>query len=126
MHLTRGYCQHSQESKDKMSKTRKGKPKSEEHKAAMRDRTFSEEHKAALRVSKSHKGKPLSDDHRMKLRGERPNSKKEQQKIECPHCSMIGGSSLMKRWHFDKCKQKEGKCQHLIRNPSFHWINSVK
>jgi hypothetical protein len=27
-------------------------------------------------------------------------------KITCPHCNKIGGASSMKRWHFDKCKFK--------------------
>ena len=27
-------------------------------------------------------------------------------KIKCPHCSKIGDIGNMKRWHFDKCKQK--------------------
>ena len=27
-----------------------------------------------------------------------------QEKISCPHCSTIGGVSIMKRWHGDKCK----------------------
>jgi len=25
--------------------------------------------------------------------------------ITCPYCSKSGGSSAMKRWHFDKCKK---------------------
>lgn len=28
-------------------------------------------------------------------------------KIQCPHCSKIGGLTAMPRWHFDNCKQKE-------------------
>ncbi|NDB60600.1 HNH endonuclease [bacterium] len=30
-------------------------------------------------------------------------------KIQCPHCGKIGGSNIMKRWHFDKCKSKPEK-----------------
>lgn len=26
--------------------------------------------------------------------------------VKCPHCDKIGGESVMKRWHFDKCKFK--------------------
>ena len=29
---------------------------------------------------------------------------KAKKKITCPHCGLVGGNSLMKRWHFDKCK----------------------
>lgn len=25
--------------------------------------------------------------------------------VHCPHCNKQGGKSIMKRWHFDKCKQ---------------------
>jgi hypothetical protein len=28
----------------------------------------------------------------------------EHEKIQCPHCSKIGGKSAMKRFHFDNCK----------------------
>ncbi len=27
-------------------------------------------------------------------------------KVECPHCNLVGGSSQMKRWHFDNCRLK--------------------
>jgi hypothetical protein len=30
--------------------------------------------------------------------------KKPRVKIKCSHCHVVGGSNLMKRWHFDKCK----------------------
>jgi len=30
-------------------------------------------------------------------------------KIECPHCGKVGGSNIMKRWHFDRCKWKTPK-----------------
>lgn len=34
-----------------------------------------------------------------------PNrKKKEDTKIQCPHCKLIGQPSNMKRWHFDNCK----------------------
>ena len=25
-------------------------------------------------------------------------------KITCPHCNKVGGTNVMKRWHFDNCK----------------------
>lgn len=30
--------------------------------------------------------------------------RKPKSKIKCPHCNKIGGSGIMKRWHFDNCK----------------------
>ncbi len=32
--------------------------------------------------------------------------KKPKGKLKCPHCTLEGGSSQMKRWHFDNCKTK--------------------
>ena len=29
-----------------------------------------------------------------------------QSKIQCPHCNKTGGHSIMKRWHFDNCRDK--------------------
>lgn len=34
------------------------------------------------------------------------NPKGKQECIVCPHCEKVGGSHAMKRWHFDKCKEK--------------------
>jgi hypothetical protein len=34
-------------------------------------------------------------------------------KVECPHCSKIGGISAMKRWHFDNCKLRELNCEFV-------------
>lgn len=30
---------------------------------------------------------------------------KPQQQVTCPHCGKIGGVMVMKRWHFDKCRE---------------------
>ena len=29
----------------------------------------------------------------------------QQQKVKCPHCDVHGSIRVMKRWHFDKCKE---------------------
>jgi hypothetical protein len=31
----------------------------------------------------------------------------QKRKVECPYCSKIGAISIMKRWHFDRCKHKK-------------------
>lgn len=31
----------------------------------------------------------------------------QKRQVECPHCGKIGGISIMKRWHFDKCHLKK-------------------
>ena len=33
-------------------------------------------------------------------------AKLNQQILACPHCSKKANVGLMKRWHFDNCKQK--------------------
>ena len=33
------------------------------------------------------------------------NLRKPKSKIECPHCHKIGGSNIMKRYHFNNCKE---------------------
>lgn len=27
-------------------------------------------------------------------------------KVKCPHCGVVGGTNVIKRWHFDNCKKK--------------------
>jgi hypothetical protein len=66
------YTHHSDETKAKMSATRKGRKHSEAH------------------------AKAIADAKRGLL----------QPKVTCPHCQKIGGVTGMKRWHFDKCKEK--------------------
>lgn len=41
----------------------------------------------------------MSEETKQKLR-------KPKQKIQCPYCNKIGGSSQMKRYHFENCKHK--------------------
>lgn len=36
-----------------------------------------------------------------------PNSGKIHEKVRCPHCGKEGGGNSMKRFHFEKCKNKE-------------------
>ncbi len=76
---------HSDESKRKMSKAKKGIPLSDEHKR---------------KLSESQIGKIVSDESKKKM-------SKPKKQISCPHCYKTGGSNAMKRWHLDNCKQKE-------------------
>ena len=59
---------------------------------------FSEDHKRKL--SDSHKGISMSESAKEKLR-------KKQEIIVCPYCSKSGGKPIMKRYHFENCKQKK-------------------
>lgn len=54
------------------------------------------------KISDSKKGQPghkFTEEQKQKLR-------KPRSKVICPHCEKEGGSNLMKRYHFDNCKDK--------------------
>ena len=51
-------------------------------------------------------GKTPSDEHRTKISNSLKGKPKEI--IICPHCDKSGGSSQMKRWHFDNCSTLTG------------------
>jgi hypothetical protein len=55
-------------------------------------------------MSVAHKGKPKTEQHRLNI----SLSKKglPQKQVKCPHCDKIGGT-IMTRWHFDNCKEKQ-------------------
>jgi len=81
--------------RDKISKSLKGIPKSEEHKRKL------SEYKGTLHHAY---GKPLSEEAKKKLSISKRG--KPTKKVECPHCNKIGGITNMKRYHFDNCKFK--------------------
>ena len=98
-HDGNGSYEHTEEAKAKISATLTGKTLSEEHKA---------------NISAAHKGKTQSEESNRKrsaaLKGENnPRYGKPLPKVTCPHCGKTGGSSIMKRWHFDRCDQNPSK-----------------
>jgi hypothetical protein len=109
----------SEETKAKMRKPRG--PLSEEAKANMKGKKRGQYKKSSkprkLHKPRSDKGKPrkpCSEETKVKMR--KPRSKetkakmsvfhkgKHKQQVTCPHCGKSGGEIVMKRWHFDKCK----------------------
>lgn len=84
----------SDEHKSKLSATSKGKPKTSNHKS---------------NISKPLKGRSKTQSHiqnlSASLKGIPAHNKGVSDAIiVCPHCNKSGGTSAMKRWHFDKCK----------------------
>lgn len=82
---------HSEETKRKMSETRKG---------------FKHTQETRQKMSNSMRG-PKSEAHIKKLtevvnNGHHPFSKN----TTCPHCGATGQTAIMKRWHFDNCKHR--------------------
>lgn len=112
---------HSKETLDKMSKANTGRPNANKGKKlsdewvkniseSQKGKVLSESHKR--KIGDKHRGKAVSDETKKKLSESKkgiPSKKKgiPDKKIECPHCSKLGGSSVMKRWHFDNCKHKQ-------------------
>jgi hypothetical protein len=88
------------EYKERLSNKHKGRSKSEEHKK---------------NISIANKGKHTGRNE--KLAGENHYSKKigfvskkkgrKEEIVRCPHCVKSGGKTLMKRWHFDNCKNRK-------------------
>lgn len=86
----------------KILKGRKGTPHTDESKALLR---------------KSHLGKkigpPSPESNALRsasMKGRIPwIAGKKHPKVICPHCSKLGASNLMKRWHFDNCKIDKGE-----------------
>jgi len=96
----------SDKAKNLLRVAKTGVPKSEETKQKLRLANLGKKASAEARkkMSLAHKGKKRSDEFRKKLGDARRG--KSQPKLQCPHCSKIGGNSNMVRWHFSNCKQK--------------------
>jgi hypothetical protein len=60
-----------------------------------------------IRQSEIHKGVPRSQEFCETQSRQRRGV--PVRKIECPHCSKVGGCSNMIRYHFKNCKEKYGK-----------------
>lgn len=85
------------------NKSRRGHKNSPEHIDALRRSRIGVKHTQETKEKWSliRKGKPAYN------KGITGVVSFAQKTKECPHCSKIGGSSMMLRWHFDNCKFKE-------------------
>ena len=110
---------HSEETKLKMSEVQKGKKLSLEHKQKLSDIKRSKEKIKCPHCGKlldlinarrwhfenclvvtgktKHSRKPFSEEHLNNL-------KKAKNVVVCPYCKKIGGANIMRRWHFENCK----------------------
>ena len=86
--LTGHHC--TDEVKQKISNTKKGKLKTDAHRQKM---------------SEAKKGKIFTKEHK-------DNLKKQKIKLTCPICGIVGGANAIKRFHFDNC----GKPYKFKRN----------
>jgi hypothetical protein len=87
----------TQEHKDKISKTKKGKKLSEITKQRMsitrKGRKITWELKATTPEANEKRSKALTG--------------RKKPVIICPHCNKSGGEPQMKQWHFDNCKERK-------------------
>lgn len=109
---------HSDESKAKMSKQRKGRTK-ENHPGVARmaksksGKKPSEETKIKYKlrpITKGFSGRNHSDESKAKMSKSRTGKKCPSQNVECPHCGKIGAKRNMTRYHFSNCKSLFVSC----------------
>ena len=94
----------------RISNTLRGKRKSEEHirnwidSRKRGDNWKCPNHKKeAQRITMKGQGNPMyGKTHNSEAR--KKISEANKQRINCPHCDKIGGIAIMKRWHFNNCK----------------------
>lgn len=79
---------HKDETKEKISKGNKGKTRTLEQRKQISD--------ARLGVKRA----PFSEEHKKNIKIAAQNI----QPVKCPYCEVVGAPSIMKRWHFSKCK----------------------
>ena len=114
----------SEQHKKNISKSLKGKPKSELWKDKnrkpkssvenMKGRIWSQE--SITKISKALTGRKLSEEHKQKL-GKRSDSDEWKRKLSvsatnrikthCPYCNKLVTNATLSQWHGDKCKFKE-------------------
>jgi group I intron endonuclease len=99
---------HTEEAKRKQSNARKGKDPWNKGKTKI----YKEETIQKLK-NISHKGEknPMFSKHHKKeslLKMSNTKKGKKQIQVQCPYCNKIGGIAGMKHYHFENCKNKEG------------------
>lgn len=92
-----------------------GKKHTEETKQIIREKrakqVITHTENSRKRLSESLRDHSVSLETREKIskatKGKSKSTKgKPKRTIACPHCDKIGAISMMKRWHFDNCKEK--------------------
>lgn len=105
--------QHTEETKQKLAEQRRGKP------SGAKGRTHSEETKQRLREANT--GRKHSEETKEQIREKLKGRKRKPEtlekikqaklataalKVKCPYCDVTSNIRIMKRWHFDNCKNK--------------------
>ena len=81
-----------------------GIPMRESTKVKQRNKKLGKKHTAEANAknSASNKGVPKTSTHRANISAGKKDIPQKQ--VTCPHCNKVGGISVMKRHHFDRCK----------------------
>jgi hypothetical protein len=85
----------SNEAKLKISKAIKGIKLTNEHKEKIRIRMIGNSYTLGIK---------LTDEHKQKI--SQSNKGKIKPITKCPYCGIVGGIPVLKRFHFDNCKNK--------------------
>lgn len=103
----------SNETRKRMSETRRGKKFSECHKKNLSEslrktwhdpKMQEKKNKIGNATSSAHKGVAKSKEQREKMSLASKGKKKKRTK--CPHCGLEGSVNQLHRWHFDNCRHK--------------------
>jgi hypothetical protein len=114
-------CVHSDESKSRM-----GRPKSKEEKQRLSilitgDNNPMKRPEVSKKVAAAITGIAKSTEHRAKISqslietkkikckmkpGRKYSQPRKMSLLSCPHCGTPGGANVIKRWHFENCKNK--------------------
>lgn len=86
-HSMKGKIKHTDQTKALLSELKTGIKQSTETKQ---------------KISKKLKGRPASENLKQVMRDNNPSM--HHIKAICPHCGKTGSHVIMKRWHFDRCK----------------------
>jgi group I intron endonuclease len=97
---------HTENHKLHMSKVQQGHTISEETRQRMSQSQKIRKHpphteETKIRMSRSQRGHLCTEETRLRI----SNTKRKQGPVTCPKCLRIGNGSIMRRWHFDNCKQ---------------------
>lgn len=91
-----------------ISKSLKGKLKTDNHKQALRKpKIWTEEGKQRLSEASSSRKNMLGKKHSAEAKQQMSEAAKNRPRVECPHCGIIMGINNAKKYHFDKCKRLE-------------------
>ena len=102
---------HSQKTKDKISRTLTGRTLSENHKSNVSKNHWArknpkEQAKHARSIPQTVRSLETRSKISESLKGNTNSSGRELKRVKCPHCLKEGSELAMTRWHFENCKSR--------------------